>query len=174
MVKIIVVALMVCGSFCTQSNAQGQADLDRLDEKLTKHLEKVMPGWTHKRGEPIVKTENVLIQFWYSTNRSIKIAVSPRSSANEARKAIRDFLKSERTEPLNDSGDEAYSWGYAASNIVFRKGRFVAFVSSYAEIDADPDAQTLSQEQRFEKEKTERRRLSIQFAKHAADAVDSP
>jgi hypothetical protein len=174
MTSRVILSLMVFAVFCGQAAGQGQADLDNLAEKLTKHFEKVLPGWTHKRGEPIVKTEKVLIQFWYAPNRSVKIAVSPRSSGNEARDAVQEFISYERTEALRDFGDEAYSWGYGAANIVFRKGRLVFFVSSRADVDADADARTLSREQRFEKEKSERRRLSLEFAKHAVNAVDSP
>ena len=46
--------------------------------------------------------------------------------------------------------------------------------SSRADVDTEADARTLSREQRFEKEKSELRRLSLQFAKHAAEAVDAP
>lgn len=174
MVTILLTTLIVLAGFCGQSTIQDQADLDKLDEKLTKHFEKVLPGWSHKRGEPIAKSENILIQFWYSPNRSVKIAISPHGSGNEAREAVRNFTRYERTEVVWDFGDEAYSWGYGASNIVFRRGRFVFFVSSRAVVDADSDARSLSQQQRFEKEKSERRRLSLEFAKHAVNAVDSP
>jgi hypothetical protein len=152
--------------------SQDQLDLDRLDQKLTKYFERVMPGWEHKRGEPIFKTANVLIQFWYSPNRAIKIAVSPRKSGEEARRGLQNFRKSERTEALSDVGDEAYAWGYGSANIAFRKGRYVFFVSTNAEVDADPGAHLLTQEQRFERERIEKRRLSLQFAKHASKALE--
>ena len=175
MISRVAFTLIVFGICCGHGGGQGHPDLDKLDEKVKKHFERVLPGWMYKRGTPIVETENVLIQFWYSPNRAVKIAVIPHRSGDEAREAVRDFIKYERTpEIVKDIGDEAYAWGYGASNIAFRRGRLVFYVSSRADVDADADARTLSREQRFDKEKTERRRLSVQFAKHAMDAADAP
>jgi len=175
MIIRVVVALVLLAIPLGHSFGQGQGDLDKLDDKFTKYFERIMPGWTHKRGEPIVKTENVLIEFWYASNRSVKISVAPHKSGEEAREALQAFIKYEaKRETLKDFGDEGYAWGYGSSNIVFRRGRCVVYVSTNAEIDADPDARTLTQEQRFEREKSEMRRLSLEFAKHAVNALDKP
>lgn len=77
----------------TSAVARAQPDLDKLDEKLTRHIEKAMPGWTHERDEPVVKTENVLIHFWRSPEKSVKISVMPYRSGGEAKAAFEEFVK---------------------------------------------------------------------------------
>jgi len=41
-------------------------------------------------------------------------------------------------------------------------------------VDADEDARNLNQEQRFEREKQEMKRLSKEFAKLIVDGIDAP
>ena len=117
----------------------------------------------------------MLIRRWGSSNRVVSISVVPHKSANEARQALIDFVKYDRrTEKLNGLGDEAFGWGYGQANVVFRRGRFNVYVNTYAEVDADPDAKTLSSEQRGERERLEMRRLSREFARHMVSAIDLP
>ena len=57
--------------------AQKSAELNRLDEKLARHLEKKMPEWKHERGEPIAGSDDsVLIEFWSSPNRRSRFLFS--------------------------------------------------------------------------------------------------
>jgi len=155
--------------------AQAQSDLGRLDEKFARHIEKMMPEWKHERAEPVSKDENVLIQFWSLSDRSVKISVVPHRSASEARDALQEFVKYDpEKEVLSGTGDEAYAWGYGLSKIAFRKGRFNVYVSTTADIGAKPEERSLSQDQRFDIMKSEMRKWSRIFAKHAADAVDAP
>src|ERR1700738_198307 len=100
-------AVLVIG----QATAQDQPDLDRLDEKFTRHLEKEMPGWTHERVEPIQGSRGVLIQAWSSPNRKIKIAVSSAKSAEEARQGMQSFMREVKGQPLPGLGDDAFVWG---------------------------------------------------------------
>lgn len=174
--KILVyAAVVVAAVFSLHTATLAQSDLDRIDEKLTRHIEKVMPGWKHERVEPVSKSENVLIQFWSFSERKVKISVIPHRSANEAREALQDFMKYERDkEVLSATGDEAYGWGYGMADIAFRKGRLTMFVSTTAEIGARPEERMLSQDERFHLMKSEMRRWSREFAKHAANAIDSP
>ena len=158
-----------------QAIAQDRDELDRLDEKFTRYFEKAMPGWKHERVEPLVPTENVLIQFWSASERKVKVSIIPYRSGAEARAALENFMKYEKDkETLKDYGDEAYAWGYGFSDVVFRKGRLTVYVSSTAEIGARPEERMLSQTERFDLMKSEMRRWSREFAKHAAMAVDSP
>jgi hypothetical protein len=155
--------------------AQPQSDLDRLDEKLTRHFQKTLPGWKHERVEPLMKGENVLIQFWSSAHRKVKISVVPHKSVNEAKEVVqRRAAYASNKESLTGIGDEGFAGGYGESDMTFRKGRFVVYVSATAEIGARPEERMLDQEQRFELMKSEVRRWSREFAKQAADAVDSP
>ena len=154
--------------------AQGGSDLDKLDEMFSRYFEKVMPAWKHERVEPIVKTENVLIQFWSFSNRKVKISIIPRKSTEEARDVLHRYAKYEsKKEQLTDVGDEAYASGYGFSDVAFRRGRLTIYVRATADVDSDPDARTLSQSERFEREKSEMRRLSREFARHAVKAIDT-
>jgi hypothetical protein len=134
-----------------------------------------MPGWKHERVNPIDKTENVLIQFWYSLGTSVKISITPYRSGADAKEAFEEFAKYARNkEILSDLGDQAYAWGFAQSKIVFRKGKLVVFVSTRADVGAAPDERMLTQEERLEREKNQMVRWSRDFAKHAAEAAEGP
>ena len=74
---------------------------------------------------------------------------------------------------LKGLGDEAAASGFEGSDLAFRRGRYTVYISSDADVDEDPDARRLSQEQRLEREKSEMRRLSREFAKHVADVLDA-
>lgn len=170
-VSIFALLLLISG----QTIAQDKQELDKLDEKLRKHLERVMPGWKYERVDPMVPTENVLIQFWSAAERKVKISMIPYRSADEARTALANFTKYERNkEVLTDYGDEGYARGYGSADIAFRKGKLGIFVSTTAGIGGRPEERTLNQDQRFDWMKSEMRKWSRVFAKQAANAIDSP
>jgi len=75
---------------------------------------------------------------------------------------------------LKGFGDEAYALGYGLADVAFRRGRFTVYVSTTADVGSDPDGRTLSQSERFEREKSEMQRLSREFAKHMVSAMDAP
>jgi hypothetical protein len=171
----ILIAVALLTLLFSQAVGQDQPDLDRLDEKFTHHLESRLPGWKHERGEAMQGSTNVLIQYWSFENRRVKLAIIPQKSAQEAREKMQLVAKDMRdAKELKGFGDEAYSWGYAESNVVFRRGRFTIYVSTYAEVDSDPDARMMSRAQRGERERSEMKRLSKEFAKHMTSAVDAP
>lgn len=170
-----IAAFVLLNLLIGQSIAQGLSDLDKLDQKLVRYFEKAMPGWKHERVEPVTKGENVLIQFWSFSNRKVKVSVLPHKSAGEAREILQRHVRyTFNKQELSDVGDEAYAGGYGSADITFRKGRFTVYISTYADVDSDSEARTLSQQGRFEREKNEMRRWSREFAKHVANAVDSP
>lgn len=155
--------------------AQNQSELDALDEKIKRHFEKTIPGWKHERVEPVMKSENVLIEFWSAGNRKVKVSILPHNSEEEAREVFkRRGQYGLNKEVLKGLGDEAAASGYGGSDLAFRRGKYTIYIRSTADVDADPDARGLTQEQRFEREKSEMRRLSREFAKHVADALDAP
>jgi hypothetical protein len=175
MKKRLPIAFLLLGLLVITAIAQSDADLDRLDAKVNEHLERKMPGWKHKRGEPMEGSKNVLIEFWSTSTRAVKVSVVPYASAQAAEGVLKGFLKYEsQKEELKGYGDEAYGWGYGASRVVFRRGRFIVYVSTYAEVDSDPDARSLSQSEKGEREKSEMRRLNREFAKHILTAIDLP
>jgi hypothetical protein len=158
-----------------QALGQDELELDKLDQKLSAHLKKEMPGWKHNRGQSIQGSTGVLIEFWSLPNRVVKISVGSASSAQEARNRVERFVQYDKEkEELRGLGDKAYAWGYGPSNIVFARGKHIFYVSTYADVESDPDARSLSSPERGERERLEMRRLSLEFAKHAATAFDSP
>ena len=169
----LAIAIALLSLILPQTIAQDKRELDKLEEKFSRYFEKAMPGWKHERVEPIVPTENVLIQFWSASERKVKISIVPYRSGAEVRAALENFMKYERDkETLKDFGDEAYGWGYGFSDVVFRKGRLMVYVSSTAEIGARPEERMLGHTERFDLMKSEMRRWSREFAKHAAKAAD--
>lgn len=171
----LLIALVLAGLCIVQAVAQGPLDLDRLDEKLSRHVRTKMPTWNHKRGESITGSENVLIENWALANRGVRVSIVQHKSPDDARAAIREFVKYARAkEALKGLGDEAYAWGYELSDVVFTRGRFNVYVSAGANIDEDPDARALSQSEKRGRQYSEMRRLSREFAKHLGDAIDLP
>ena len=156
--------------------AQKSAELNRLDEKLARHLEKKMPDWKHERGEPIAGSDDsVLIEFWSSPNRKVKVSILLHNSVEVSQQVIQEHARySFNKETLTGLGDEAYASGYGSSLVAFRKGKFTVYVSTVADVDSDEEARNLNQEQRFEREKQEMKRLSKEFAKLIVDGIDAP
>jgi hypothetical protein len=156
--------------------AQASAELDRLDEKLTRHFEKAMPNWKHERVEPIAGSDDtVLIEFWSFSNRKVKVSVLLHKSVAQAEGVIKDHAKySLNKQTLTGLGDEAYASGYGSSDVAFRKGKFTVYFSTTVDVDANADAQELTQQQRTEREQSEMQRWSREFAQQVATAMDNP
>lgn len=170
--RVIIVFLLLGVISAVQAAAQGPVDLNRLDDKLSHYVESKMPGWSHRRGEPIKGSTNVLLEIWSFPNRQVNVAIIPQKSPDAGR-ALLEFVKYARLkEALKDLGDEAYAWGYELANVVFIRGRFSVYVSAGADIFGDSDWRTLSESERHNREYSEMRRLSREFAKHLADAID--
>jgi hypothetical protein len=163
-------AVLVIG----QATAQDQLDLDRMDDKFTRHLEKKMPGWKHERVEPIQGSRGVLIQTWSSPNRKIKIAVSSAKSAEEAREEMQRFMIEVKGQPLPGLGDNAFVWGFEGSDLEVRRGRFIIDLNAGADVARDPDARMLTPAQQHARQQAEVKRIIREFAKHAVDATDLP
>ncbi len=175
--KVPILSAFVLLTFLlSYTSAQDAAEINRLDEKLTRYFEKTMPDWKHERVEPIAGSgDNVLIEFWSFSNRKIKVSVLLHTSVEDAQEVIKQHARySLNRETLTGIGDEAYASAYASALVAFKKGKFTVYVHTNADVDADADAQSLTQEQRTEREKSEMRRLSREFAQHVATAMDAP
>lgn len=173
--QIIVAGLILLVLLTGQVAAQNDPELDRAQEKLTRHIESKMPGWKHRRGEPIQGSKGVLIDRWSAANRVVTISVVQYDSVRSAQEVLQPLIKYEKQkEELQGFGDEGYAWGYGLSNIVFRRGKLIVYVSTYAEVESDPDARGLTSSQRGERERSEMRRLSEEFGKHAVTALNLP
>jgi hypothetical protein len=175
MKRKIFTGLAFLAIFTGSAYAQPRSELDRLDEKFKRIIGRAFPGWQYERGEPVWSGGNVLIQFWSTPHKVVKLVVVPFGSAAEAQDALSKSVRSDpKREKLTDIGDESYALGYASSNITFRKGKLLVYVSVSVEIGAAPEERMLSQEQRFALEQSERKKWSGEFAKLANRAADSP
>jgi len=173
--QMIFASLILVGLFVGHVAAQDDVELDRMEDKLTRQLENKMPGWKHRHGEPIQGSKGVLIDRWSAGNRVVSISVVRYDSAKSAQDVLQPFIKHEpnKTE-LRGVGDEGYAWGYGLGNVMFRRGKFVISVSTYADVDSDSDAQTLTPSERGQRARSEIKRLSQEFAKPVVTAIDQP
>jgi len=152
-----------------------QPDLDNLDQKLRNQLETKMPGWSYERGEPMEGSKGVLIQRWFTQNRSVSIKVVQMKSAQEAREVLQNFPgHTKGAHSLEDLGDQAYTWGYRSRQVVFRRGKNIIYVEAGATVDLDPDARSLTWSQRRAREEAEVKKFTGEFAKHLLAALDTP
>jgi len=156
--------------------AQASVELNRIDQKLTRYFENTMPNWKHERGEPITGSgDNVLIEFWSFSNRKVKVSVLLHKSVQQAQEVMQNHARySFNKQALVGLGDEAYASGYGSSLVAFRKGKLTVYVHTDAFVDGDADAQSLTQQQRDEREKSEMQRWSREFAQHVVSAMDVP
>jgi uncharacterized protein involved in exopolysaccharide biosynthesis len=102
------------------------------------------------------------------------IQIVSHKSGHEAREALREFVQYDREkEQLKGLGEEAYAWGYGLANIAFVRGKFIVYTSSSSAVE-DSVARALTQIERVEREQSEMRRLSREFARHVSNAIDEP
>jgi hypothetical protein len=136
------------------------SDLDSVGERLVSFFKKERPGWEHGTVEPgplpapgSQPNRDVAVHFWRSDKClrvsaiidgekqeglpvycTVKVAVYQSPSAEAARAYLNGFAERERPRktPLTlrplALGDEGYGW--RTSNVVFRQGRFVYWLSS--------------------------------------------
>jgi hypothetical protein len=167
----LISALVFLGMLASTAMAQDDGELERVATKVTQHIATQMPGWQNKR--LIQPSKNVVIDFWSIPNRIVKISLIQQESDEETRTSLAKFARHEpNILAVKGLGDEAYSWGYGGSNIVFRRGKYSVWVSTNAEVDHDADAAVLSWEQKSERKISEERRLSKEFATRAADVIN--
>lgn len=175
MKRQILLGLLLLAALGVPVIAQTDAELESVDEKLIRHLETKMPGWQHRRVNPIEGSKKVIINHWQTSTRVVTISIVRYDSAVKAQETMQPFIKYMRQkEELKGFGADAYAWGYGLSNIMFRRGRFVISLSAYADVGSDPDGRAISPEQKSERERSEMKRLTEQFAKHVFAAMDTP
>lgn len=157
---------LILATLVSVTVGQGKPDLDRLDEKIRSHLELKLPGWRHTRPPPFGGTTTVLAQTWSSGNRIVKVAVAVRQSVEDAKKEIRSFLQFRREpEQLSGFGEEAFAPERDGSDVVLRKGRYVIYISTVADIEGDADERNLSEVELAARRKSEVKRIGKEFAK---------
>ena len=164
--KTLMSTALILATLVSVTLAQGKPDLDRLDEKIRSQIELKLPGWRHKRLPPFGGTSTVMDQTWSSGNRIVTVAVAVRQSVEDAKKEIKSFLQGRREpEQLSGFGDEAFAPERDGSSIVLRRGRYVIYISTVADIEGDADARNLSEVELAGRRKSEVKRIGREFAK---------
>lgn len=145
--------------FPLQGQTPAGSDLDGIGERLVSFFKKERPDWEHNTVEPgpipapgTQPNRNVAVHFWRSgkclkvdavvegkvrealpVHCAVKVAISQFPSAEAARVYLNGFAERERPRKTPWTlrpialGDEGYGW--SMSNVVFRKGRFVYWLS---------------------------------------------
>jgi hypothetical protein len=166
--KTLINVALILATVASVAVAQAKPDLDQLGQKISSQLESRLPGWRYKPVEPFGPSTNILVQAWSSENRIVTVAVAVRQSVEDAKKETKSFLQFRRDpEELSGFGDEAYApeRDGSSSSIVLRRGRYVIYISTVVDIEADADAQNLSRADREARHKGEVHRILIEFAR---------
>lgn len=164
--KTLLSVALILATVASVAVAQGKVDLDHLGEKIGSQLESRLPGWRYKPVEPFGPSTNILVQKWSSENRGVMVAIAIRQSVEDAKKEIKSFLQFRREpEQLSGFGDEAFAPEREGSSLVLRRGRYVIYISTVADIDGDADARNVSDVERTARRKSEVKRIGREFAK---------
>jgi hypothetical protein len=164
--KTLINFALVLATLASVAVGQGKADVDRLGEKIAKQLESRLAGWHYKRVEPFGPGSTIVVQSWSTTNRIVKVTVAVRESVEDAKKEIKSYLQFRREpEQLTGFGDEAFAPERNGSNIVLRRGRYVFYISTVADIDDEPDVRNLSRAELETRRKAEVQRIGKEFAR---------
>jgi hypothetical protein len=164
--KTLINVALILATLASVAVGQGKADVDRLGEKIASQLESRLSGWHYRRVEPFGPSSNIVVQSWSTTNRIVKVTVAIRQSVEDAKKEIRSFLQFRREpQELTGFGDEAFAPERDGSNIVLRRGRYVIYISTVADIDSEADARNLSKAELETRRKTEVQRIGKEFAR---------
>src|SRR5262249_11032129 len=111
---------------------------------------------------------------WTMPNRGVTIKIVQEKSAQTAKETIQRLAHDPSThaQPVSDTGEEAYAWGFQNRQIVFRKGRNLVYVEAGADVLRDPDARTMTPSQIREREESEVKRWRGEFVKHVLGVLD--
>ena len=164
--KTLISVAVILAALASVAVGQGKADVDRLGEKIASQLESRLSSWHYRRVEPFGPSSNIVVQSWSSTNRIVKVTVAIRESVADAKKEFRSFLQFRREpQELTGFGDEAFAPERDGSDVVLRRGRYVIYISTVAEVESDSDARNLSPVELETRRKTEVQRIGKEFAK---------
>ena len=149
--------------------------MDRLAEAIEQLVQEKHPEWTLKRIEPVYKGEEVIIDQWTAPREYVRVSVVPHRSAGEAKSELQSLARNMKGEPGPVGiGEEVYSWGFGGSETTFRKGRFTVYVSTTVNVDDDPEAAALSDDEKSKRKSANQKKLSKEFAKHVDSALSLP
>ena len=153
--------------------ALAQSELQQLSDKLAETVRAINPEWRESRGGGAHAAEDVVVvESWSFSHRRVSVSIVRHSSVAEAQAALQKFMLYEQDKKqISDLGDEAWGRGMYGADIALRKGRFTVYVRASADVDADPDARTLSATAKEARRKTEHLRLSQEFTGYLRTAL---
>lgn len=143
---------------------------------MAQHVERAIsenhPDWKLQRIEPIVKTENVIIDQWHFQDSGVRLSFVPHKNAKDAKDAIEEFRKFGKCkEEAANVGDEGCWFGGTGTELAFRRGRITVYISSAVQMSLDPYVDQMMDPK---DSIAARKKLSKEVGQHAAKAVDSP
>jgi hypothetical protein len=145
------------------------ADAQELNPQLTEVSNALeclrkrdMPQWKRERVEPLTGGKDVLIEYWSSCGRRVKLSFMPYATETAAAKVIQEFAVSEKVKRVEGIGDEAYAWGYSDA-IGLRKNNLLVWVSTVSL--GDPILRGLEQSELLEYEREDERKVNKSFAR---------
>lgn len=147
-------------------------DLQRMAEHIERAISENHPDWKMQRIEPILKTENVIIDQWHFEDSGVRMSFVPFKNANDAKEAIEHFRKYMKCkEETSDLGDEGCWFGGTGTELAFRRGRITVYISSAVQISLDPEVDKMMDPK---DSIAEMKKLSKEVGQHAARAIDAP
>lgn len=151
---LILLLLLVglCPKVAAQSN---EAELELISQRVLNHIGQKKPEWKHEMAPPMTGSKLVVIHSWsglktvidkqtgeeWPVELKMRVAITQYESVEYAHRLIKDgslrglHLEEGRKPAPYTVGDEGYKWGYRGSQIAFRKGRYLFFVSAGATPD---------------------------------------
>lgn len=163
LIRGLAVAAVVIALVLTPVAQSRVFDLTNLGDTIAKSIQLKKPEWRYESVTPMKGSENVILQQWISATQSVRVAIVPHKSVEDAAKAMRDTARDGGTlEALPDLADEAFSWG--RGTVSFRRQHLTIHVSAVTTSDTlDLDETT--------KNLKEERSLCKEFARIVADAI---
>lgn len=139
------------------------SDLTRLGDVIAKSVQLKKPEWHFESIIPQKPSENVILQQWTLADQSVRVAIVPHSSPEDAAKAMGDLARDGQSiEAVQDLADEGFSWG--RGTVSFRRQHMTIHVSAVTtSLTRDPKvaAKNLQGE----------RKICKEFARLIADAI---
>ena len=182
----IVLCLLLTATFLPVNGQSAERDLERINEKLISYFREKKPEWVHETTTPLAApgskpSSTVAIHFWAGKKClaieatidgverddlplpcKVKVSVLQAASPEKAEAEMKEFIGHEQLRKWKPIplilGDEGYVW--ARSNVVFRKGRYKFYLSSFVNTYSyQVDSFEIEQE------------VTVAFAKDVAQAV---
>jgi hypothetical protein len=143
-----------------------------MADRIERGIKEDHPDWKLQRIEPIVKTENVIIDHWHFEDSGVRVSFVPHKNAQDAKEAVEHFRRYMKCkEAISDLGDEGCWFGGTGTELVFRRGRITVYISSAVELGRDPYVDQMMEPKEAI---AAMKKLSKEVGQHAAKAIDAP